>query len=346
MLFGHGDDYYQTNREIRINYSSNVWYGTDLTPVKEFIYRSFEQVTHYPEPDAASLKHVLADIHAISEENFLITNGSITAFYLIAEAWQRAKSVLFFPSFAEYEDACQRHHHQLLFFSNRKSLTELDLNGADLCWICNPNNPDGHLIERDVLLKCLRKYPQTTFIIDQVYSDFCEEEPLYLKEVETYPNLILVQSISKLHKIPGIRIGYIATSKEIIGRLKRHLIPWSVNVLAIEIGKYVLTHTAQFPFPLKRWLDDTHKLQEEIRQTGIEVYPSNVTFFLCRLQKGKKAAELKDYLLKEQGILIRDASNFRGLDERYFRLSTQKPEENRIFLEYLKKSEYTHLVNP
>lgn len=343
MLFGHGDDYYRSSREIRVNYSSNVWYGADLAPLREHIYQSFYQVARYPEPDAASLRQKLAGIYNVSAEHLLVTNGSITAFYLIAEAWRGAKSTIFIPSFAEYEDACRLHQHQLSFFTNSLPLSELSLEDTALCWLCNPNNPDGHVIAREELLQLIRKNPHTFFVIDQVYSDFYPEKLLEIKDVEEYPNLILVQSISKLHKIPGIRIGYVAASKEIIRRLENYLIPWSVNALAVEVGKYTLSHPEQFVLPLQQWLEDTHRLQEAIRKTGIEVLPSSVTFFLCRLPEGKKASDLKTFLLDRQEILIRDASNFRGLDERYFRLSTQRPEENRqlveLLQEYLSKDE-------
>ena len=337
MLFGHGDDFYSAGQQIKINYSSNVWYGAELAPLKEHIYHTFEQISRYPEPDAASLKQMLAEAHEVSPDNLLVTNGSITAFYLIAEAWRQAKSMILIPSFAEYEDACRLHHHQITIHPNRQPLEKCSVKGEDLCWICNPNNPDGSVIERETLLELMRENPQTLFVIDQVYADFYPHKLLELKDIYTYPNLILIQSISKLHKIPGIRIGYIAASANIIQRIKRHLIPWSVNALAIEIGKYTLIHPEKFILPLQQWLDDTLHLQKAIGETGIQTCPSAVTFFLCRLPEGEKASELKSYLIQKAGILIRDASNFRGLDERCFRLSTQRPDENQLLTEFLKK---------
>lgn len=337
MLFGHGDDYYRTGDSLLSNYSSNVWYGADLTPLKEYLFQVFEQVMHYPEPDAGSLRRLLAEIHAVDPANLLVTNGSITAFYLIAQAWRCARSTILAPSFAEYEDACRLHQHLITFFPNKDSLEELVLGEQDLCWICNPNNPDGHLIAVEELRALFKKYPQTLFVIDQVYADFYPEPLLALKEVMDYPNLILVQSISKLHKIPGIRIGYVAAPQVIIQRLETYLIPWSVNVLAVEAGKYVLQHPEIFPLPLAQWLEEMKWLQEEICRLGIFVYPSVVPFFLNRLPEGYTASDLKQFLREEKGILIRDASNFQGLNERHFRLSTQQPAENQRLVEALRE---------
>ncbi len=337
MLFGHGDDYFRTDHEILINYSSNVWYGANLNPLKEFISGSLSRITRYPEPDAASLKQILAEVHQVNSENLLVTNGSITAFYLIAQAWQGVKSAIFVPSFAEYEDACRLYQHTITYINNRESLENLDLSEQKLCWICNPNNPDGKLIERDLLIQLIRSNPQTVFVIDQVYADFYPGHLLDMSDIFRFPNLILVQSISKLHKIPGIRIGYLAAQKEIIQKIANYLIPWSVNALAIEVGKYILLHSEQFVLPLEQWLSETKELQQDLSLLGIETIPSHVTFFLNRLPAGKKAVDLKNFLLEEKQILIRDASNFRSLDERYFRLSTQRREDNNILLKAVKE---------
>ena len=336
MLFGHGDDYYRSSAERLVNYSSNVWYGAEIEPLKEYMLASVERITRYPEPDAGSLRRMLAEVHQIDPSCLLVTNGSITAFYLIAQAYSQARSMILVPSFAEYEDACRLYKHTLTFFSNQRNLSELDLSQQDFCWICNPNNPDGKLIAREDLLALIRQNRQTTFVIDQVYADFYPGHLLDLKDIEANPNLLIVQSISKLHKIPGMRIGYLAASEEMIRRISTYLIPWSVNALAIEVGKYILQHPEQFVLPLEQWLGETRRLQECIRTLGIESYPSAVTFFLNRLPEGKKASSLKDYLLQEKQILIRDASNFRSLDERYFRMTTQRPEENEMLLDAIR----------
>ena len=334
MLFGHGDDF--TQLPLRGNFSSNVWYGANVEELRAHLFREFTRLTRYPEPDAASLKCVLADSYGIYSENIVITNGSITAFYLIAQAWAGATSTILVPSFAEYEDACTLYLHRISYIRNDILLSELPLSGQDLCWICNPNNPDGRCWSRTELLHLLHSYPETCFVVDQAYSEFVEEEGLEASDIVDFPNLLLVRSISKVHKIPGVRIGYILARRELIARLQRYLIPWSVNALAIEAGKYVLQHPAAFPFPLARWRKDTENLQAALAHfPGLEVMPSRTTFFLVRLKEGR-AADLKRYLLDEHRLLIRDASNFRGLDEAYFRLSTQSPEVNTCLFQALK----------
>lgn len=327
MLFGHGDDIYNTERSIRLNFSSNVWYGTELAPLKRYLGERFDQLKSYPDPDAGVLKRILSRRLEIPEECLLVANGSITAFYLIAQAWQGARSAIAIPTFAEYEDACRLYRHRLHFFSCDGERAFESLEGQDLCWICNPNNPDGRLLRRSELLSLVTANPDTTFVIDQAYAAFTTEALFSASDVMNYRNLILVHSISKAYCTPGLRIGYLVASRQLISRIYPYLIPWSVNAMAIEAGRYILTHPAAFTLPIRRWLRETSDFIRELSQLEeVEVFPSSTSFFLVRL-KDRKASDLKAYLL-DKGILIRDASNFRGLDEHYIRLSTRTVPEN------------------
>lgn len=328
MLFGHGDDFYNSQNEVKINFSSNVWHGAKLDLLKEHLNNQFDSLTRYPEPDAASLKRLLARRYEVEVDNIVVTNGSITAFYLLAQAAKGAKSMIAIPSFSEYEDACRLYDHELSFFATTDDLSELNLEGQDFCWICNPNNPDGRLIHRTELLALIAANRQTQFIIDQAYVAFTTEDMLKPSDVKANPNLILVQSISKAYNIPGLRIGYLVASPAITAEVNRYLIPWSVNAVAVEASKYILIHPAQFTLPIRKWQRETAELIYQLNKLdGLEVVPSATTFFLVRLKKGV-AADLKKYLWDNHGILIRDAGNFRGLDESYCRLSTQTTDEN------------------
>jgi len=335
MLFGHGDDFYNSQNEVKINFSSNVWHGANK--LKEHLNEQFSKLTRYPEPDAASLKRLLARRYEIKEENVVVTNGSITAFYLIAQAWKGAKSTIAVPSFSEYEDACRLHEHEINFFSTSDDLSELSLEGQDFCWICNPNNPDGKLLHRSELLRLIAANRNTKFIIDQAYVAFTTEDMLKPSDVKNNPNLILIQSISKAYNIPGLRIGYLVASPEIAAEVNKYIIPWSVNAIALEASKYILIHPAQFTLPIRKWQRETAELIYQLNKfDNLEVIPTATTFFLVRLKKGT-AAELKKYLWDNYGILIRDASNFRGLDETYIRLSTQTTVENQILIDAIRE---------
>lgn len=337
MLFGHGDDFYNSQNEVKINFSSNVWHGANLDKLKDHLNEQFDKLTRYPEPDAASLKRLLARRYEINEDNVVVTNGSITAFYLIAQARKGAKSMIAVPSFSEYEDACRLHEHELSFFSTSDDLSELSLEGQDFCWICNPNNPDGKLLHRTEMIGLLTANRNTKFIVDQAYVAFTTEDMLKPSDVKNHPNLILVQSISKAYNIPGLRIGYLVASPEITAEVNKYIIPWSINTIALEASKYILIHPAQFTLPIRKWQRETAELIYQLNKfDNLEVIPTSTTFFLVRLKKGT-AADLKKFLWENHGILIRDASNFRGLDETYIRLSTQTTAENQVLIDAIRE---------
>ena len=108
MLFGHGDDFYNSQNEIKMNFSSNVWHGVNLEKLQEHLNEQFEKLTRYPEPDAASLKRLIARRNEIGDEHIVVTNGSVTAFYLIAQAWFLPPESSRTPLLSEHRLACSR----------------------------------------------------------------------------------------------------------------------------------------------------------------------------------------------------------------------------------------------
>ena len=156
-------------------------------------------------------------------------------------------------------------------------------------------------------------------------------------DIKNNPNLILVQSISKAYNVPGLRIGYLIATPEKTEEINKYIIPWSVNAMAIEASKYILIHPAQFTLPIRKWQRETAEFIYQLSKLdGLEVQPTCTTFFLVRLKNGT-AASLKQYLWDNYGILIRDASNFRSLDETYIRLSTQTTAENQQLVDGVKE---------
>lgn len=329
MLNGHGDDAYNYDKVIVSNYSSNIYNRLDMTGLQTHLCSCIDKIHSYPEPDAASLKELIAQRNNISVRNICVTNGATEAIYLIAQAYKGKAGYILIPTFSEYEDACLINNISLHFFH---SLEEVDRN-SELCWICNPNNPTGKMIDKKKIISFIESHPDMTIILDQSYQYFTEKESLSIEEAVKYPNVICLHSMTKQYAIPGLRLGYITASEELITHVQRYCMPWSVNQLAQESGKYFLQCEAKYSFDLKEYLSETARLQKELSSiNNITVHPAETHFFLCKLENNRKASELKSYLANNYGILIRDAGNFRGLDDSYFRLATQSKSENDILI--------------
>lgn len=332
MIDGHGDDSYKFSREITSNFSSNVFNRVDLSGLKAHLCECLSSISSYPEPEPYSLERHLAEKHHLSPENVCVTNGATEAIYLIAQLFRGTVSTIVIPTFSEYADACRLHGHRVREVESVGMIGT----GTDTVWICNPNNPTGRVTDEEELKEIFASRSRTTFIIDQSYEYFTQKSLLTAREAAEYKNVILLHSMTKRYAIPGLRLGYVTAHPELLCRLKEQRMPWSVNQLAIEAGHYLLENKVFDDIDLAGYLEEKKHLVDALASVeGLSVLPSDAHFMLVKLEKGTAAA-LKQYLACEQGILIRDASNFSGLSQQYFRLATQTPAENKELIKAIK----------
>ena len=195
-------------------------------------------------------------------------------------------------------------------------------------WICNPNNPTGSVLPHDEMKRLAAQHPDVLFVIDQSYEDFTPRMLFSPHEAGALSNVILLHSLTKRFGIPGLRVGYLTARQEWTARIRQNKMPWSVNTLALEAALFLTEHEKDFRIDLQALLEERVRVAGQLEALRIaEVWPGETHFLLARLRMGKASA-LKDYLAETHGMLIRDAGNFEGLDERYFRIAVQSPEED------------------
>lgn len=328
MIEGHGDDLYKYHRPIIANFSSNLTNWIDPAPLKDYLRQHVDEtVSAYPEPQPYTLEARLAEAWGIRPDQVCATNGATEAIYLIAQSYAGGQSAVLQPTFSEYADACRIHGHRVtsLFQWPEHDRLPEDLR---MLWLCNPNNPTGQVTDKSRLIHLAESNPHILFVIDQSYEDFTLQPLLTAREAAEMPNVLLLHSLTKRYAMPGLRLGYVTGNASLLYHLRTHRMPWSVNGVALLAGLFLLGYPEPMPFPLTDCLEETARLQALLRRTGgMDVWDTDTHFMLVRLRMGKAAA-LKDYLALEHGLLIRDASNFEGLDGAYFRISTQQPEDN------------------
>ena len=337
MIKGHGDDIY-AYPHISANFSSNVSGGLSHEGLKEYLMEKMDCIRNYPEPEASSLEQELAERYLVDKEGICVTSGATEAIYLIAQAYRESRSAILMPTFSEYADACRLHAHQVVPFYTMDSLPS----GIRMVWVCNPNNPTGEIREAAYLRQLIAENPRCLFIIDQSYESFTEQEVLEVTESMEASNLLLIHSLTKRFAVPGLRIGYITGNPLLIRHLRTFRMPWSVNALAVEAGRYLLQNAHRYPLHLPQLLKERERVAEAFKKMGgLEVWPSDTHFMLVRIRNGRAAA-LKDFLVEQYGLLIRDASNFEGLDDGYFRIAVQTPEENDRLIEGIRTWIYAY----
>lgn len=314
MINGHGDDAFRYDH-ISINFSTNISQHTDHSLLKAHLTGCFDLISNYPEPEAWTLERALARRLGLDEACVLVTSGATEAIYLIAQAYAHLPYHIDQPTFSEYEDACR-------MFGLREGR-------GGLGWICNPRNPDGHVYTEDELTRLVADHE--LLVIDQAYERYTR------KTVCHVPTAVTLHSLTKDYAVPGLRIGYVTAPAPVVERLRCYMRPWSVNALAIEAALFLLEHDELLMRPD---LDEAQRLNRRLNELrGITALPTDTNFMLCRLEH-HTAAEVKDHLARRHGMLIRDASNFRGLDEHYFRVAAQLPEENDLLVDVLSSSHF------
>ena len=303
-----------------MNFSSNIYAHADITPLVEHLRGEMGKICNYPEPEALTLEAKIAEKEGVDAECVIVTNGATDGIYLAAEACRNlgiSHHHIIQPTFAEYEDACR----------NAGLLIQADADeDTDAVWICNPNNPTGECIDTEGMLMLAKEYG--TLIIDQSYENITLCRMMTAREAVDAGNIIQIHSMTKTCAIPGLRLGYIVTSHRYAKAIRKCLHPWSVNALAISAGHYILDNDFKAVRDIDEYLSEAQRLRNELDAIeGVSVMPTDTNFMLCELSVGT-AAELKDWLAKNHGILIRDASNFRTLTARHFRIAAQSKEEN------------------
>ena len=197
-----------------------------------------------------------------------------------------------------------------------------------MLWLCNPNNPTGSVTDKAWMEELIRCNPQVCFVIDQSYEYFTLQPLFSAAEAAAFPNVLLLHSMTKRYAVPGLRLGYITGNAGLLSLIRNNRMPWSVNAVAIEAGLFLTEKGVPHSLDMTVYLDETQRLRARLEALGgMDVWETQTHFMLVCLRFGKASA-LKEYLAEKHGILIRDASNFEGLDERFFRIATQTPEEN------------------
>ena len=218
----------------------------------------------------------------------------------------------------------------------------VQMKGAKMVFVCNPNNPTGILTSNEVLIEVIGEARDEGVLVflDEDFLGFVDEDKQVslIDTIDDYPNLFVLRSFTKVYGLTGLRVGYGVASKEIVSLLSNAKIPWNVNCIAQAAASAALTD--------EEHLKKTHELikaerayltRELKKMKGFKLYPAYANFvFVDIRESGFTSAQLKTKMLKE-GILIRDCSSFRGLDDYYIRVAVKTREENERVLEAFMK---------
>lgn len=343
--YAHGGNIY----DIKRRYKKNVIdFSASINPlglpvkVKNILNASLNSLCHYPDPDAHDLKSKISEHLGLKTENILMGNGSVELIYLIFNTFRPCSTTLPIPSFTEYERAAKSVKSKIDFIqlkeSNGFNLDPGSICASDMIFICNPNNPTANFIIDNS--SNIEKIPNKLIVVDEVFIDFAQEQRkrTLIKRAEKSRKIIVLRSFTKFFALPGLRVGYLIAHKDNINKLKQHQVPWSVNSLAQKAAESMLSDRSYMQRTRKIIKKERQFLSNEINAIkGLKPYDAEANFILIKIENKKLTSGLVKEKLLEDGILIRDCANFRGLNERFIRVAVRSHSENLKLIRMLKE---------
>ena len=323
-----------------IDFSASINpYGIDPN-LKDILKESIDILVHYPNQDYSEVKALISRKHDVSEESIYLGNGANSIIFRLFSIFDKELNICIpTPSFETYRLAAESVSANIVYydmngFKITNEIFDILSDNIDVLVLTNPNNPTGYLIEEKLLQRLLEycKAENIFVLLDECFLEFVLDGERYsqISNLSKYTNLAILRSLTKLYAFPGLRFGYLLTeNKKIIENLNKLTPSWDINTLALEAAKFSLTQNmSQVVLKIQK---EKSILLKNLKSVGIEVFDSKANFLLCRYKKNLSNA------LLNQGVIVRDCSDYRGMDDTYFRVAVRTNSDNMILFENIKE---------
>jgi len=266
----------------------------------------------YPDPLQLELKAALSNVKGVPTENIFLGNGSDEAIDLPYRCFCEPKVdnvVAIEPTYGMYKVCADINdvEYRPVLLDEQYQITANKLLAATdahtkIIWLCSPNNPTGNNLIREEIQKVIESF-EGIVIVDEAYSDFSAQKP-FRSEIAKYPNLIVLNTMSKAWGCAAIRLGMAFASEEIISIFNKVKYPYNVNQLTQQQALEALKD----PFEVDKWvkilLEERSRMMDAFKLLPIceQVYPTNANFFLARMTD---ATKIYNYLV-DRGVIVRN----------------------------------------
>ncbi len=354
----HGGNIYLLAEMLGIRESEVTDFSASINPlgvprsVLSALAERMKYLFNYPDPDTKGLRLKISQHIAAPADSVICGNGSTELIYLVVRALRPARVLIPAPTFSEYERAAKCAGAEIGYLPlkedanfdiaadefisamsgdmNDSQVTTRDSRPFDMVFLCNPNNPTGRLIGRDDMLRIAdaARNLGCVLVLDEAFIDFCPGSSI-ADEVLRNPYLIVLRSLTKMYALSGLRVGYAVLPPSLSDAVKKAKEPWTVNTLAQIAGVAALDDGAYRTETFAMIEREKRTLEEGFGRTGIAYLPSSANYYLLRMVN---AAEVSAHLRRKR-ILVRECSNFIGLDSTYIRVAVKSEGDNRRLIE-------------
>lgn len=336
-IYEHGGDIFAYDR-IKYDFSVNINPLGMPEAVREAVCGHISEYETYPDTKYRALRSAIADMEGVPPEQVICGNGAADLIYKLCLS-RRPKNVLVCaPGFSEYERAAllagaSVSHYYLAEdsgFTHDGGILD-HISGADIVFLCTPNNPTGRLIDGSLIERAAEKAREakSLLVLDECFLDFTYgNSAKYL--LDEYKNLVILKAFTKIYAMAGLRLGYlICADRELLQRTEGFGQCWSVSAPA-QFAGIAACSVGGFADKTRRLVSAERAfLSDGLSSLGIRVFESDANFILLKCD-----LPLKELLIKK-GILIRSCDNFKGLDDRFFRVAVKTRPANEALLRAL-----------
>lgn len=272
-------------------------------------------LNRYPDPLQLEVKKQLAKVKGVAEDCIFLGNGSDEAIDLMYRCFTEPKVdnvVAMDPTYGMYKVCADINDVEYRtvslnedFSLNAENILAACDNHTKVIWLCSPNNPTGNALDRGAIEKILKDF-EGLVVVDEAYCDFSSQKP-FRTELSKYPNIVVLNTMSKAWGSAGIRLGMAFASKDIIDILNKVKYPYNVNALTQREALELLAD----PYEVDKWvrtiLLERSRVVDAIKVLPIcrKVYPTDANFVLVEVDDARKTYE---YLV-DRGIIVRNRNS-------------------------------------
>ena len=344
----HGGDVYSARQKMKqepLDFSANINPMGMPPGAVRAAADALQQCTQYPDPLCRELRAALAAYEGIPAEQIVCGNGAADLIFRIVAATHPQRALLLEPTFAEYEQALRSMDCSIAYFPLQESegfvLPEAFLQQLtpeiNLLFLCNPNNPTGRTVSPALLQEIWKRCEEAgiLLVVDECFNEFLEHpEQNTLKGVlKTGANSVILKAFTKSFAMPGLRLGYgLCGNGNLAERIFSCGQPWGVSIPAQAAGVAALQEQGYLERMRRLIQTERRWLSENLARLGLCVFPSEANYILFRTETEIPLRER----MEQRGVLIRACGNYRGLDNRYYRIAVRGHGENERLIAALK----------
>lgn len=298
-------------------------------------------VNRYPDPLQLALKEKISSIKGVPPANIFIGNGSDEAIDLLFRIFcepGKDNVILYPPTYGMYEVCAEMNNVEVRkiplldnFQLNLDSTEAVIDANTRLIFICSPNNPTGNSIDKTDIETLLNNF-NGLVVVDEAYINYARQKTM-IPELTEYPNLVILQTLSKAWGLAGLRIGMAFAGDPLIALLNKVKYPYNISTATQQLAIEALNNISS----VNNWTKSTVEQREWLATQLLslpfvrKVYPSDANFLLVKMENAK---EIYAYLAGK-GIIVRDRSRVILCDD-CLRITIGTPDENKQLLAALK----------